>query len=66
MHQHVQTVALKVSQPYLCHVKGAACFSCVLPGDLVPLHQRQREGVSACSLGGRGVPAGCWTSKETG
>uniref|UniRef100_A0A8C3PUA6 Uncharacterized protein n=1 Tax=Calidris pygmaea TaxID=425635 RepID=A0A8C3PUA6_9CHAR len=44
----------------------SACFSCVLPGDLIPLHQKQREGVSARSLGGGGVPAGRWTSEETG
>lgn len=47
-------------------LKELPVFSCVLPGDLVPLHQGQREGVSACSLGGGGVPAGCRTSEETG
>ncbi|XP_071664045.1 enolase-phosphatase E1 isoform X1 [Patagioenas fasciata] len=36
------------------------------PGDLVPLHQRQCEGVPACSLGGGGVPAGCRAAEETG
>lgn len=57
---------LQPSQPHLCPVKRAASFSCALPGDLVPLHQRQREGVPACSLGGGGVPAGRRAAEETG
>lgn len=47
--QHVPTVPLKASQPYLCQVKGAACFSARRPCSLTS----KTTWRSICVLTGR-------------